>query len=95
MTNAKYEANPTQTNTFPLTISHRSRRDVPICSGNFTSLSSGHVAMVSVQCVYLKNARIVSALFALFLIFLSAPRIWSAADGLDASAPDVPAAVPL
>src|SRR4029450_7136154 len=94
MPRTKYKPKLPRTNSPSLAVSHRPRRDVPTPSSNLTSLSFGDVTMVSVQCAYMKGARIVSALFALFLIFLSAPRSWAAADALDASAPDVPTAVP-
>src|SRR4030095_9974440 len=52
------------------------------------------VAIAWLRFPRVKQARIILSLFALFLIFLSAPRNWATIDGVDASAPDAPAAVP-
>ncbi|HWH91417.1 MAG TPA: hypothetical protein VNV64_06440, partial [Candidatus Binatia bacterium] len=89
-----YEAKPPQTNSFPAADRRSYRRNFPRCLRNFTSSSFYRVAMVSLPCPCVKQAHTILSLFALFLIFLSAPRSWATTDGSDASAPDAPAAVP-
>ena len=50
--------------------------------------------MVLLLCARAKEARLISAVFALFLLPVSAPPIWAAVNSFDGFAPDVPAAVP-
>ena len=52
------------------------------------------LAMVWLPSARLKQARIASAVFVLFLIFLSGLRSWAAIDRFDGSAPTIPDAVP-
>jgi hypothetical protein len=92
MTTTIYEAKLRQTNS--LAVPRRPRRDVPIYSSNFVSSSFRNVAMAWPPFPRVKQARIASSFFALFLISLSAPRSWAATDGFDVSAPEAPAAVP-
>ena len=94
ITTKENEAKPAQTKTFLLPNPCRPRRNVHMCSSNFVSSSFRSVAMVWPPYLRAKQARIASSFFALFLIFLSAPRSWATIDGLDGSAPEVQAAVP-
>jgi hypothetical protein len=72
ITTTVYEGKRAQTKTFSVTIARWARRNVRRRSSDFTSLSFRNI---------------VSSFLALFLIFLSAPRSWSAIDGFDRSAP--------
>jgi hypothetical protein len=89
-----HEAKPPQTNSFPAADPRSFRRNLPRCIRTFTGSSFYSDAMVSLPWLHGKYARIVSSFFALFLIFLSAPRSWGTNDGVDAAAPDAPAAIP-
>jgi hypothetical protein len=91
--NTTYEAKPPQPNSFPADVSRSSRRNFFICLSNLLTSSLRHVAILPPS-QRLKRACIASFFFALFLIFLSAPRNWATTDGFDASALDAPAAVP-
>jgi concanavalin A-like lectin/glucanase superfamily protein len=88
-----YEAKPPQPNSFPADVSRSSRRNFFICLSNLLTSSLRLVAILPPS-QRLKRACIASSFFALFLIFLSAPRNWATADGFDASALNAPAAVP-
>ena len=94
MTTAKCEANLPQTNSRSLAVPRRHSRNAPMCSSNFVGSPFRKVAMAWPPSLRVKQARIASSVFALFLIFVSAPRSWAATDGFDGSALNVPAAVP-
>ena len=94
MTTAKCEANLPQTNSRSLAVPRRHSRNVPMFSSNFVGSSFRKVAMACPPFPRVKQARIASFCFALFSIFLSAPRSWAATDGFDGSALNAPAAVP-
>ena len=91
ITTKENETKPGQTKTFPLPNPRGARGNVHMFSRNFTSPSLHSVAMAWLPDQLVKQARIASLFFALFLISLSAPRSWAATD---ASAPDAPAAIP-
>jgi hypothetical protein len=88
-----YEAKPPQPNSFPADVSRSSRRNFFIRLSNLLTSSLRHVAILPPS-QRLKRAWVASSFFALFFIFLSAPRNWASTDDLDASALNAPAAVP-